>query len=190
MKDLNLFLNMDRLRSNPTAFSLRISQLLFRHLKIYTGWSFFNMLISLPFLFYSSGSLYYFMLMNFTWGLVNMGFAGLFYWHIYAQRFRSAPFKDQIKIQRHICKMLFINILLDMVYILTGIYFLFFDLRSNLIGIFMAFGVAILIQGIFLLVQDLLFYSRHRENLLRGEKGIWTERTSNRIKKKKAATFR
>ena len=162
---------IDQYQTDPNAFSMRIAKLLFRHLKVYYAWSIFNTLACLPFLIFSSGSFFYFMLMNFVWGLVNTGFSALFYWHIKAQHFLSATIEDQIKIKRHICKMLMINIMLDMAYVLVGIGLLIFYQESIYRMMLMPFGVAIILQGLFLFIQDIWFFTKHQKNY-QNEKNI------------------
>ena len=112
-------------------------------------WGIINILSAVLFFFNISDLLNGIAIQAFFWGLID-GIIGL-------AAFFSRKKQDPIKIK----KILFINIFLDMGYILGAIMLIIFSSREILIGS----GYGIIIQGVFLFVADIVHH-RKLSNLL------------------------
>jgi len=104
-----------------------------------------------------------FCLMSLTWGWVNGGIAAYLYYHHRKELRQPLSTFRQVEIQGHAEKIILFNAGLDVAYILGGLALRQHGLLPGLTyaELYKGFGAAIILQGIFLLLQDALFYTLH-----------------------------
>jgi hypothetical protein len=152
-------------------FDNRFRLILRKHFTILTSWSILNGVGGLIGLFILRGGTYYFSMMCSVWGAVNFAVAIGFFYHTIYQKIRKGSTYECLVVQNHVEKMLFLNIGLDAAYIFVG-----FWLREHSFicdvyypDLWLGFGYAIVLQGLFLLVQDIAFLRLHRRNFRKAQ---------------------
>jgi hypothetical protein len=150
-------------------FDYRFRIILRKHLVVFAGWSILNGVGGLIALFILNGSAYYFWMMSGIWGLINFTFAIGFFYHTLYRKTPKGNYYERLWVQYHVERMMFLNIGIDAAYIFVG-----FWLREHSFvcdvsypDLWLGFGWAIVMQGLFLLVQDLIFLRLYRRNFLR-----------------------
>jgi hypothetical protein len=152
-------------------FDNRIQLIFRKHLTILVWWSIFNCIGSLIALFMLQGSAYYFWMMCGTWGVIDFAVAIVFFYHIFYQKSRKGSAYKRLVVQNHVEQMMFLNVGIDVAYIFVG-----FWLREHSFicaisypDLWLGFGWAIVMQGLFLLAQDITFLSLHRRNFRKAQ---------------------
>ncbi|MEI7979535.1 MAG: hypothetical protein WCI53_11880 [Bacteroidota bacterium] len=147
-------------------FNFRFRCILQQHFVVFISWSILNCFSSLIVLLIYSKNAYYFWLMNGAWGIFNFGFAIILFYHtLYQKNIKKSPYKS-LQVQNHVTQMLFLNCGIDLAHILLGFCLREHSLNSNVSNseLFFGFGWAIVVQGFFLLTQDILFLYLHHRN--------------------------
>lgn len=147
-------------------FDYRFRGILRRHLAILAWWSILNILFGLTALLFLHGQLYYFAMMNMVWGLINLLIAMVIFYHAVFRRFQKGNAFERFEAQRHVEKILLLNIGLDFAYCFIGLLLRehgLIDGRS-LPGLWCGFGWAVVVQGVFLFSQDAWVYRLHAAN--------------------------
>jgi hypothetical protein len=105
----------------------------------------------------------YFFEMNTIWGAADFGVALLGYGGLQKQRKKNLTAAEILEEQKKIEKIFFINGVLDVAYIGTGLYLkLAGDSRNS--PIMKGYGESILMQGGFLLIFDSIMYRAEKNN--------------------------
>jgi len=147
-------------------FDHRFRGILRRHLAILAWWSILNLGLGLVALVFFEGILYYFLMMGLVWGIVNMLVAMLIFYHAVFKKFKKGNAFERFEAQRHVEKILLLNIGLDFAYCFMGLL-----LREHgfLQGqktpeLWIGMGWSVVVQGLFLLLQDSWVYRLHMTN--------------------------
>jgi hypothetical protein len=147
-------------------FDNRFRLILRKHFTILALWSILNGVSGLIGLFILRGGTYYFSMMSGVWGVINFAVAIGFFFHTIYRKSRKGSFYECLVVQNHVEKMLFLNIGLNTAYVFVG-----FWLREHSFicgvsnpNLWLGFGWAIVVQGLFLLVQDITILWLHRRN--------------------------
>jgi hypothetical protein len=147
-------------------FDNRFRLILRKHFTVLASWSILNGVSGLINLFILRGSLYYFLMMNGVWGVINFAVAIGFFFHTIYRKSRKGSIYECLVVQNHVEKMIFLNIGLNTAYVFVG-----FWLREHSFicgvsnpNLWLGFGWAIVVQGLFLLVQDITILWLHRRN--------------------------
>ncbi len=129
-------------------------------------WAGLNILVSSVFLFHTEALHFYFFTMNISWNVVNAFVAVFLYAHHNDVFDRPISNLHQMEYQKHIEKAMVFNIGLDMTYIATGFAMYYYgDLPQVLHNeLWLGFGISVILQGSYLLIQDMVFYKLHRKN--------------------------
>ena len=148
-------------------YDQRLMAILYRHLAVLTCWCTINLLSGLIGLVIGQGSWFYFFMMNGSWAIMNSLVVLWIYRHISEQRFRLEPASKRLKVQRHVETMLVINIVLDLLYIVfSWLMFSWSKAETGMLHIlWLGFSWSVMVQGAYLLLQDLYFYRLHRLNI-------------------------
>ncbi len=151
-------------------FDVRFRLILRKHLVILAWWSILNIAGGALALFFLKGTAYYFWMMGVIWGLINFIIAVVILDHTFYRKFRRGAF-ERFESQRHVEKLLFLNIGIDSAYVFAG---LFLREHSFVCGVahadlWLGFGWAVLVQGVFLLMQDVAVYRLHRRNFKKAQ---------------------
>jgi hypothetical protein len=105
----------------------------------------------------------YFFEMNTIWGAANFGAALIGYGGLQKQRKKNLTAAETLEEQKKIEKIFFINGVLDVAYIGTGLYLkLAGDSRNS--PIMKGYGESVLMQGGFLLIFDGVMYHAEKNN--------------------------
>ncbi len=149
-----------------SAFDNRFRLIQRRHLTLLLSWSLLNGCSGLVAMFTSRGSAYYFWMMNGTWGCINTVVAIVLSYHVSNSKTLTGNSFDCKEIQKHVERMLLINSGLDMCFILIGFWLLVYGcyMGTKYHDLWLGFGCAIVMQGLFLLVQDIIILQLHRRN--------------------------
>ncbi len=159
--------NDDELSDFDNHFRL----ILHKHLTILTLWSILNCLGGFIGLFILRGYAYYFWMMNGVWGVINLAVVIVFFYHTLYRKLRKKSACERLLVQSHVEQMMFLNIGLNTVYIFIGFWlrehsFIYDVSYPNL---WLGFGCAIIMQGLFLLVQDMMILRLHRRNFCKAQ---------------------
>lgn len=145
-------------------------------------WAGLNLLSGLLLIFTTTDHHFYFHFhaMNASWGLVNLIVAAFLYYHHNSIFNQPLTLLQQMDLQRHAEKMIMLNIGLDIAFVTAGWACYQFDKITDLSfpGLWKGFGVSILLQGTFLLIQDLLFYYLHHKNY-KENYPVWKKKMEN-----------
>ena len=147
-------------------FDHRFRGILRRHLAILAWWSILNILFGLSALLFLHGQLYYFAMMNMVWGWINLMIAMLVFYHAVFRKFKKGNTFERFEAQRHVEKLLLLNIGLDFAYCFMGLLLREHGLIAGIAlpAIWIGFGWAVIVQGVFLFSQDVLVYRLHAAN--------------------------
>lgn len=147
-------------------FAYQLKRLLRWHLHVLTTWSLINIISGLLYGIFFNLLWNYFVLMCCSWGVVNGLICLWLFFHLRGWGFLSASRIKKLLIQKHVEKLFLFNIGLDIAYLFMGLSLLtvsYIDFIS-MPGLWKGFGVAILIQGAFLLLLDTLSYLAIHQN--------------------------
>jgi hypothetical protein len=152
-------------------FENRFRIILRKHLTVLAFWSILNSVGGLIALFIIKGSTHYFWMMSGIWGVINFTFAIGFFYHTLYRKLPKGSSYEHLKVQYHVERMMFLNSGIDVASIFVG-----FGLREHSFvcdvsypDLWLGFGWAIVIQGLFLLVQDLIFLCLYRRNFRKAQ---------------------
>ncbi|MDJ1484756.1 hypothetical protein QNI16_29925 [Cytophagaceae bacterium YF14B1] len=155
--------------ATPTASLIPFDKQMNKLNKIHAGvlltWAFLNITSGILCSVFAQEEMYFFSLMNLVWGVINSGVAAFVYWHTRKSAPKQKTIVKRMQLQQHVKKMLLLNSLLDVMYVLIGI--LLYKQQSAIElyqNLWEGFGIAVCMQGIFLLLQDSLFYYLHVSN--------------------------
>ena len=155
----------------PTVFSLYdigFRNLLRRHQLVFGLWCVLSMLLGLVALKVATNTWWYMGLMTLSWALVNTLVLWWLILHTCEARFLQKGEKGRRDIQRHVERMFLLNTLLDVGYVLVGLLLLKKGrTMPALAELWNGFGLAVVIQGSFLCLQDSVFLLLHRANFKR-----------------------
>lgn len=147
-------------------FDRRFFRILHKHLALLGWWSIVCLLGSAGAFLFSSGLWYYFLMMSFVWGGINFAITlGIFY-HAFFKKFRPDDPYERLEIQHHVQAVMFLNIGIDSAYIFVGCWLREHSFRCGMeyAELWAGFGWAIIVQGLFLMVQDSWFTVLHHRN--------------------------
>lgn len=166
-KALATDLPLDEIVDELRDFDERFTIILRKHLAVLGWWCIINLVAGLPILFLSGGALWYFQLMNMSWAFINFAVVLWIFDHIFYVRFAEGNTFQRFEVQRHVEKMLLLNIGLDTAYIFAGLYL---KALGQIPGIsypelWTGFGWSVILQGVFLFCHDNFFHFLHRKNM-------------------------
>jgi hypothetical protein len=147
-------------------FDNRFRLILRIHFTILIAWSIVNCVGGLIALFILRGSAYYFWMMSGVWGVINFAIAIGFFFHTIYRKSRKGSIYERLVVQNHVEKMLFLNIGLDAAFVFVGFWLRehSFICHVSYPDLWLGFGWAIVMQGLFLMVQDIVFLCLHCRN--------------------------
>lgn len=150
-------------------FEIRIKKFKSYHALVLAFWAGLNLIGGGVLLITSKDQFFYFNIMNASWGLVNIGVAAFIYFHHNSDLDKHLPLLKMMDYQRHVEKVILFNIGLDFSFIAVG-----FALLQTGMGIkavypelWTGFGISVMMQGVFLLILDVVFYRLHILNRVR-----------------------
>ena len=163
-------LDLDITHDELADFDLRFRLILRKHLVLLGWWSLLNIAGGAFALFFLTGPTYYFWMMGMIWGLINFAIAVAILDHTFYRKFRRGAF-ERFESQRHVEKLMFLNIGIDSAYVFAG---LFLREHSFACGVahadlWLGFGWSVIVQGLFLLAQDVSVYRLHRKNFKKAQ---------------------
>jgi hypothetical protein len=148
------------------SFDHRLKQLKFTHARILAAWAILNILSACIIPFFSYGKNSYILAMNASWGIINLGIAAFIYYHHNSIFDQPQTVLQQMDHQRHVESIIPFNIGLDLAFVATGFALFNYGHRVliNYSELWIGFGISIIVQGCFLLIQDSTFYMLHIKN--------------------------
>ncbi|HAD15117.1 MAG TPA: hypothetical protein DCF33_22055 [Saprospirales bacterium] len=152
-------------------FDLRFRLILRKHLVILGWWSLLNIGGGVVALFFLTGTVYYyFWMMGMIWGLINFIIVMAILDHTFYRKFRRGAF-ERFESQRHVEKLMFLNIGIDSAYVFVGLFLRehSFACEVEHATMWLGFGWSVIIQGLFLLIQDIMVYRLHRKNFRKAQ---------------------
>lgn len=152
----------DELRDFDTRFRL----ILRKHLVILAWWSMLNIAGGWAAVLWWSGSAYYFWMMGIVWGIINFAVALGVFSHTFYRKFQRCDAFERFEAQRHVEKLMFLNIGIDTAYVFVGLLLREHSFVSGVAhpDMWLGFGWSIVVQGIFLLGQDIGVTILHARN--------------------------
>jgi hypothetical protein len=148
------------------AYQARMVFLKRLHARVLGAWAALSALTGGLGAFLLSGEAAHFCLMSLTWGWVNGGIAAYLYYHHRKELRQPLSLFRQMEVQAHAEKIILFNTGLDVAYILGGLALRQHGLLPGLTyaELWKGFGAAVILQGVYLLLQDALFYALHVRN--------------------------
>ena len=145
--------------------------LLRKHLTMFVLWSILNCVGGLIGVLILRGSTYYFWMMSGVWGIINFAFAIAFFYHTLYRKPRKGSYHERLVVQRHVERMMFLNSGIDVVYVFIGYWLREHSFISDVSypNLWLGFGWAIVMQGLFLWVQDIMFLRLYRRNFRKAQ---------------------
>lgn len=152
---------------DTAGFKARFLKINRQHAIVLGTWAGINIFAGGGLSLISDGSTKYLHQMNAGWGLVNAGIVGFMAYH--SRKDYSKPFGvyDCMSRQSHLERVLLLNVGLDAAYMAGGLALTYYGQTPNGLALrdqWTGFGQSILIQGGFLLLQDVVFYALHNRN--------------------------
>lgn len=165
--ELFVDLPLDEIVDELTDFDERFQIILRKHIAVLGWWSLVNVLAGIAGMVLAEGLWKYFFMMNAAWGFINAGVTHIFIRHTFFRKFRQGNILQRFEVQRHAEKVLLLNIGLDLAYITTGLYLKALGLGCNALyaDLWFGFGWSVILQGIYLFVQDNIFHYLHYLNI-------------------------
>lgn len=147
-------------------FDERFIIILHKHVAMLGWWCFLNAIVAVPLLLLSKGFWQYFMMMNLSWAAINFAIALRMYEHVYIGRFQRGNVYKRFEVQRHVEKMLLLNVGLDAAYCFAGLWLLTLGRVPDMAHpeLWLGFGWSVLVQGAFLFIHDNVFHWMHLVN--------------------------
>jgi hypothetical protein len=147
-------------------FDERFGIILKKHLAILAWWCIINLIVGVPFLLVYDGWWLYFFVMNISWAVINFLIVLFLYDHIFFLRFQKGNVFQRFEVQRHVQRMLLLNIGLDTAYIFAGLYLKTLAAIPDIAhpALWYGFGWSVIVQGAFLFIHDNVFHYYHLKN--------------------------
>lgn len=147
-------------------FDNRFRIILRKHFMILACWSILNCVTGSIAMFIQWSGAYYFWMMNCVWGMINFAVAIAFFYHTIYKKLRKRSIYECLVMQSHVEKMMFLNIGIDVAFVFVGLWLRenSFMCDVNYPDMWLGFGWAIVMQGFFLLIQDITFLCLYRRN--------------------------
>lgn len=167
IRALTADLPLDEIVDELRDFDDRFGIILRKHLAVLGWWCFINLAIGIPGLFFFFDDwLWYFQLMNMSWAFINFAVVLWIFDHIFYVKFIEGNTFQRFEVQRHVEKMLLLNIGLDAAYIFAGLYLLTLGRVEGMSHseLWTGFGWSVILQGGFLFCHDNFFHFLHRAN--------------------------
>lgn len=148
-------------------FDHRFFQIVRKHLAFLGLICWIELIIISPLLFVLDGTGWYFIVMVLSWAVINYLVVLWIFNHILLQKFTDPDPFERFEAQRHVEKMLFINIGLDIAYVFAGLWLWSIGRHPDTLipELWTGFGWAVMFQGIFLFFQDNFFHRLHIQNI-------------------------
>ena len=160
-----LRLDLRRPPDDLDDYDARLRLIMRRHLGALGSWSLLNLLAGVAGMLWLDGFWYYFVMMGFVWGLINFAIALLLFKFHFLNKFRGGDVLQRIEAQHHVEKMLLLNLGLDLCYTFIGCWIREHGLHlTQDAELWLGFGAAVIVQGVYLFVHDLSFFRLHRRN--------------------------
>lgn len=159
-------LQLDAAPPTLEAFDDRFRRILRRHLATLAWWSLLNIAAGLLGLICLQGFWYYFVMMGLVWGIINFAVTMWIFDHTVYKKFRKGLAFERLEAQRHVEKMILLNIGLDFSYFFIGLLLREHAFVSGVPypELWMGFGWSIVLQGLYLILHDNYFYRMHSQN--------------------------
>lgn len=152
-------------------FDVRFRIILRKHIVVLAWWSIFNIIGGGIAVLWLSGAPYYFWMMGIIWGVINFAVAIGVFNHVFYRKFRKNDAFERFENQRHVEQLMFLNIGVDSAYVFAGLLLREHSFICNVsrAEMWIGFGWSVIVQGIFLLVQDIVVYRLHRRNFKKAQ---------------------
>ncbi|MEL6926586.1 MAG: hypothetical protein AAFO94_21275, partial [Bacteroidota bacterium] len=162
VSDIPLEEVVDEVRDFDERFMLIIR----KHMAVLGMWCLLHLMGGTIGLLLAEGAWWYFWLMSMCWAFVNLLVVYWIFDHVFLEQFKSGNLFQRFDLQRHIEKMLFANIGLDVAYIFCGLFFFALAGQSDIPypELWRGFAWAVLLQGAYLFLQDIFFHRLHYAN--------------------------
>jgi len=147
-------------------FDERFFAIMNKHIAVLALWCFLHIAIGIVGLLFGNEFWRYFSIMSIVWAIINLAIAIWMFNHIIYQRFKIGNVFKRFEVQRHIEKVLFANIGLDIAYIFCGLFFLAISNQSDIDFpiLWEGFAFAIIMQAVYLFLQDVTIHQLHHLN--------------------------
>lgn len=164
-------LNLHEPHDELSDFDTRFRLILRKHLVVLCWWSVLNIVGGLFALCCLEGVYYYFWMMGLVWGLINFAITMAIFNHTFYNKFNRGNSFERFEAQRHVEKIMFLNIGIDSAYIFAGLLLREHSFVSGVAhtDLWLGFGWSVIVQGIFLLFQDIQVYRLHRRNFRKAQ---------------------
>ncbi len=161
-------------------FDNRFRIILRKHLRIFACWSILNCVGGLIALFILKESAYYFWMMSGIWGVINFVVALAFFYHTLYRKLPQGSSYERLWVQRHVKQMMFLNIGIDTAFVFIGFWLREHSSISDVSfpNMWLSFGWAIVMQGGFLLIQDVTFLYLYRSNFRKAQPFLYEKNTN------------
>jgi hypothetical protein len=152
-------------------FDVRFRIILHKHITILGWWSILNIAGGLVALWLLEGTLYYFWMMSCIWGLINFAITIAVFNHTFYKKFHKESSYERFVAQNHIERVLFLNIGIDSAYVFVGFWLREHSFVHQVANpeLWLGFGWAVVVQGVFLFFQDTIFFRLHRRNFRKAQ---------------------
>ncbi len=164
-------LNLNEKHDELSDFDIRFRLILRKHLVVLSWWSLFNILGGIVAVLWLRNEWYYFWMMGIVWGGINLAVALFVFDHTFYRKFRKGNSFERFEAQRHVEKLMFLNIGIDSAYLFAGLLLREHSFIHEVAhaDLWLGFGWSIIVQGGFLLIQDIVFYRLHRRNFCKAQ---------------------
>lgn len=142
-----------------------------RHIALLGWWSVLHLLLGIGGMWaLSPGFWHYFFMMGMVWGLINFAVSMWIVEHAFLRKFREGSSFERFEIQRHIERLMLLNIGLDIAYIFAGLYIQAVACQHPVReALWQGLGWSVVLQGGFLFLLDNYFFRLHRYNFRRAK---------------------
>ncbi len=156
-------------------FDNRFRNILRKHFMVFVCWSILNSVCGLIASFTLVGSAYYFWMMSGVWGVVNFVVAIGFFYHTLYRKLPKDSSYERLVVQGHVERMMFLNIAIDGAYVFAGFWLIELSFISDVFypNLWLGFGWAVVVQGLFLLIQDGIFLRLYYRNF----RQVWQKKS-------------
>lgn len=159
-------LHLDIVHDELTDFDQRFKLILRKHLVVLCWWSILNIIGGICTIWFWTGVVYYFWMMGIVWGGINLIITIFIFQHTFFEKFQRGSAFERVEAQRHVERLMFLNIGIDSAYVFAGLFVRehSFACQVAYADLWLGFGCSIIVQGLFLLGQDIWVYRLHRYN--------------------------
>ncbi len=114
-------LNLHEPHDELSDFDTRFRLILRKHLVVLCWWSILNIVGGVFAVCCLDGVYYYFWMMGLVWGLINFAITMAIFNHTFYKKFNRGNSFERFEAQRHVEKIMFLNIGIDTAYIFAGL---------------------------------------------------------------------